>query len=132
MTEGMQTLAMSLQAQAQNKALAKARQAQQLQAGPRGREAARVMGAIAPHRAATRCRAVGGGAQGSWASGISGMGSSQDALHGFGSGTSDAQYSVLPPVPPASPAPAVPSMPRGAACRDRRGGGRCCGAGGRR
>ena len=97
MTEGMQTLAMSLQAQAQNKALAKARQAQQLRAkNLAAEEAARVMGAIAPHRAAARDAALSVVApKESWASGISGMGSSQDALHGFGSGTSDAQYSVL-------------------------------------
>ena len=59
MTEGMQSLAATLQAGAHAKALAKARQAQQaLASNLAAEQAARVMGAIAPHRAAARDAAL--------------------------------------------------------------------------
>ena len=55
MTQGMHSLAMTLQADAHQKALVKARQAQQSrQANAAAEQAARVMGAVAPHRAAAR------------------------------------------------------------------------------
>ena len=96
MTQGMHSLAMTLQADAHQKALVKARQAQQSrQANAAAEQAARVMGAVAPHRAAARDAALAVVApKESWAP--QPLGSHADLL-GSGGGPADvtAAYSVL-------------------------------------